>query len=543
MRVFKRLASDRSGNVTMIFAGALTMLIATAGLAVDAGTFFLEKRKLQGIADAAALAAVNDVKMASRGARQAIELNNGTGVRIDSITSGSYVSDATRSADARFDANGADKDAVRIALSRDVPNFFGQFLTGRSTTTIAAHSTAARMDMAGFSLGTRLSAIQGGLPNALLSGLVGTDLQLSVMDYNSLANAQVDILKFTEALRSTARLNVASFGEVLAAQVTLPQIANAMAAATSDPSAAALFTRIATLLPANRLSGDRIIDLGPLSANVRADPANPINADAYAMLLAFLEVGGQNHYVDALVDIGVPGVASSRVMLAIGARPVGSPWISVGAKDQVTIRTAQMRVYLESIISAAGLGQVRVPVFVELASAQARLDDVSCSGGPSHASATLAVTPSVGEVAIADFDKSSFANFSSTPLLKPAALIQLPGVSATAFADIKLGGVSPQKVSFSADDISEDRIRTVSTNDIAQGAVVSLVQGATVNVSALGGLNLPLLNGSLIGALLRPAAAPLDLLLDQIMSLAGVRVGQADARVNGVRCGTPMLVG
>ena len=41
-----RLSRDRSGNVTVMLAGGLMMLIATAGLAVDAGTFFLAKRRL-----------------------------------------------------------------------------------------------------------------------------------------------------------------------------------------------------------------------------------------------------------------------------------------------------------------------------------------------------------------------------------------------------------------------------------------------------------------------------------------------------------------
>lgn len=543
MRSINALVQDRSGNVMMLFALSLTMLMGVSGLAVDAGTFFLQKRKLQGIADAAALSAANIIAAPRDATNAAIRANGGDDVTIDAIDTGAYRADPGLAADARFDPAGATADAVRIRLSRSVPMFFGRFLTGKPTATITAQSTAARIDLAAFSLGSRLASVDGGLPNALLSGLAGTELSLSVMDYNALVSGQVDVLRFAEALRTTASLNVASFGEVLESDVTLPQIAEALAGATSDPSAAATLRRIASRLPANRLAASRVVDLGPLSGEVRADPAQAIDVDAYAILWAVLEVGGQHRYVETALDLSVPGIASSKLMLAIGDRMQHSPWLAVGAAGEVTLRTVQTRFYLDSTVSALGLGMVRLPVFIELAQATARLTDVSCTGGRSQSSVSVAVTPAVGQVAIADFDSSAFANFQSAPVLRPATIIRVPLATVTAGADVTLGGVSPQQVTFSSADISNRRIKFVATNDLVQGVATSLIQRLTVNVSGLGGLGLPLGGSGAIGTALGSAAAPLDALINQVTALVGVRVGQADVRVNGVRCGTPRLVG
>ena len=49
----------------------------------------------------------------------------------------------------------------------------------------------------------------------MLSQLAGTDLQLSAMDYQALAGAQLDILKFSEALRSQLNVQAATFGDLL----------------------------------------------------------------------------------------------------------------------------------------------------------------------------------------------------------------------------------------------------------------------------------------------------------------------------------------
>ncbi len=56
VRRLSSLRRDRRGAVTIIAAGSLMALLAATALAVDMGSIYLNARRLQGVADAAALA-------------------------------------------------------------------------------------------------------------------------------------------------------------------------------------------------------------------------------------------------------------------------------------------------------------------------------------------------------------------------------------------------------------------------------------------------------------------------------------------------------
>ncbi|MCP4621236.1 MAG: hypothetical protein GY844_32940, partial [Bradyrhizobium sp.] len=177
----RRCGIDRRGNVTMIFAGGFVMLAGSAAFAVDTGSLYLEKRRLQGVADAAALSAANS-QAADAAARQTMAANQAGDASIERLERGTYSADSTVAPSARFTASGSDGNAIRLTMGRDVPLFFGKFLTGHPTARVSVTATAARVDLASFSIGSRLASVSGGLPGQLLSGLAGTDLNLNVMD-------------------------------------------------------------------------------------------------------------------------------------------------------------------------------------------------------------------------------------------------------------------------------------------------------------------------------------------------------------------------
>src|SRR3546814_4521395 len=63
---------------------------------------------------------------------------------------------------------------------------------GRRAITIRRSATAAQTRMASFAIGSRLASIDGGVLNALLSGLTGSRIPLKALDYRPLAGADVD---------------------------------------------------------------------------------------------------------------------------------------------------------------------------------------------------------------------------------------------------------------------------------------------------------------------------------------------------------------
>jgi uncharacterized membrane protein len=535
--------------VSIMLAGSLTMLFATAALGIDAGTLFLEKRRLQGVADAAALAAAAEPLDARAAVRRAIDTNGSadtTGTTIDSVTPGIYAADAAIAFADRFTPGEDGANAVEVRLTSNAPTFFARIISGESSVPIAAKSTAARIDLAGFSLGTGIVAVEGGLANSLLSQLAGTDLSLSAIDYQALASTNVDLLQMTGALRASLDIGGASFVETLGTPLPLPQAVRALASATGNAQTAAILTAVADRLPNRIVRLADIIDLGPLGTEVSADPRRPISIDTLSTLRALIELGQEGHQITSDVTLGIPGLAATRVMAVVGARAEQSPWVTVGKAGEAVLHSAQTRVYVETRlldILPLGLGSITLPVYVEMGAASARLTALSCQGGRARTRATIAVTPSVGSAAITRVDPAQLANLSRPIATAPAPIAASSLARVTAAADLPVGGATTIDVTFDADDIATHRHKSVSSGQLTQGLASALIDRTSVEARALGtGLTLPLIDQT-TRTILFTAAQSLDLLIDQTLSIMGVRLGTADTWINGVRCGTPRLVG
>lgn len=542
MRRVRGVLRDRRGHATIMFAGALTMLCGVGAIAVDAGTLMFEKRRLQGIADAAALSAAADPLHATAAAEASLALTPTGSPRLVAITAGSYSADPAVSPTDRFRA-GTAGNAVSLEVGLEASTYFARVFGLREGVPITARATAARMDHAAFSIGSRLAGVDRGLANAVLSAVAGTDLKLTVLDYRALAAAQVDLLGFVTGLRAELRLDGATLGDVLRATPTLRQALRAAAGATSDPAASAVLMALSGRVADTRLALEKIIDLGPIGTGTAGDSSAPIKVDALSILRAFLSLGG-DHDITSDVGLTIPGLTSARLRLAVGEPAASSPWIAVDAARTVTVRTAQARAAMDVTLSSGllGLGAVHVPLYLDLAPAEASLGDITCSGGRAATAVTLNVTPSVGTVALADYDATSFGNFGRTVSLRPATLVRAPLVAVTGYADTLLGRRT-RPTAFDATEIANTTPHTVTTDDVLQSTVGSLLSRATIKVDVLGlGVDTRAITTAL-GPILTAAAGPLDQLTNQVLALLGVGIGQADVWVNGVRCGRPTLVG
>ncbi len=160
------LANQR-GGVSTLAAGGLTMVIGFSAMAVDLGAVFLQTRRLQGAADLAAMAAARDLDNAHAAAAATAQAADWNTPLTVSVTKGRYLAQESLQPGARFQAGQPDPDAAHVRLTGQAELFFGQILTGKKSWTIAREATAARADLASFSIGTRLAALDGGVANAL----------------------------------------------------------------------------------------------------------------------------------------------------------------------------------------------------------------------------------------------------------------------------------------------------------------------------------------------------------------------------------------
>ena len=537
--ILESLAPCHRASISITAAFGMTMLIGAAALAVDVGSLYLDRRKLQGIADAAALAAAGRPGEERVAAERIIAANCTCVIRIETLATGIYTADPARLAEARFAAGGASPNAVRITLAQDRPLFFGSFLAGRPDSIIRATATGARRGYAAFSLGSRVAALNGGVANALLSGLTGSEVNLSVMDYSALASTDIDLLAFSEALRTEIDADVLTFGQTLDSQVTLPQVVSALARA-SDGDAAPALERIADAALPRSLLPSRVIDLGPRASSIRVDAANPVKVNALSLLRTILLLGSANRQVDLSLASELPGGSGIDVALLIGEPPADSPLIAVTDTNDVVIRTAQVRLKIDTRV-ATPLASVHIPLLAELGSASARITDIDCTPN-SSAAVTLGVVTSPAMVAIGTVDDGDFADMRRPLAPAPARLVKLPLVSIDAQAETTLSDLAEKPVAFSRGEIDDGTVKTVSSSGLVAGAAQSLSEDMELDVKVLGlGLNLGSLT-RVVGDTVALAAPVLDGVLGDLTGLLGLHVGQADTRINALRCGRARLV-
>jgi uncharacterized membrane protein len=247
----------------------------------------------------------------------------------------------------------------------------------------------------------------------------------------------------------------------------------------------------------------------------------------------------------------IPGLSNVTADLAIGQRASNSPWIAVDDSGSVTVRTAQARLYLDtqvapasSLLAPLGVSLIEVPVYVELAQAQAKLSSLTCGATSADNAVTLSVAPSVGQISLGSVNTSTLNDFTQAETVSPATLLNLLLIKATAAATVNLGGQNWQTVAFNAADISAGTVKSVQTNNIAQASVASLFSTATIGVQ-LGGLGLLIGAGpatALLQSTLTAAAPSLDQVIDGLDTMLGVQLGQAFVKINGVRCKGAALV-
>lgn len=542
-RFLRSLWRNQDGAAGAMVIGGAAMLTGAAAVAVDFGSFYLAKRELQGVADAAAMAAVSgDIAQGSASAAQALLTRSaGQDTRIVSLVPGTYARAKSVAPDMRFAPGGAEPTAVRIELEKQIPLLFGQLVTGRQGMAIRARATAARIDMAGFSLRSHLLEISGGLPNRILSSIAGVELNLTDSDVEDLVAGTVDLVALVDELRKTAHATDKTLGDVLDTARPVGDIVAAMAKVAPDGSVQAALGSVAGRLGNTSIRLSDIVDLGPIGASDVNDGRARIEVDAFSLLRSTIELARGPSW-QANVDLGLPGLAGTSIRLAGNRGEAHSPWLTVTQSRDVIVRTGRMRLYITTNAAAAlaPLASLRVPLYAEIAASEARLNAIRCTGA--DAGVTLDVKPSIGSLAIADIDTGAMTDFSRPMPLGPGTLASVLGITASASGHITLGGASWRQVAFSKSDIAAKRVKTVATNDALTATTASLVSQTTVSIRTILGTTTvsPLANS--IGATLGAVAPTLDGVLNQVTGLLGVKLGTANVAVDRLRCGIPTLV-
>jgi uncharacterized membrane protein len=552
LTLLRRFRDDERGNFAIVGAVLMTLVVGCAALGVDLGSIFADRRKTQSTTDLAAIVAASNLTNATNAASATVVQNKYPANALVSVELGTYTANSAIAPAARFvtPAVGA-ANAARVTLNTQTPLYFARYITGANQYTIKTQAVATSTAVASFSISSSLLSVNGGLINAMLGGMLGTSLSLSVMDYQSLASARIDAFDFMSALATRVNLTGVTYDSILTSNLKVSDlIAATLSAQQTDNGASSATTALSTISQAvtglsSKISPSSLIDLGPYNdLTVGQTPKTSFSVSALDLLSAIAEVAnGTNQIAVPSLSLGLPGIASISLVATIGERPVGTSWLEVGAAG-ASVHTAQTRILLTvQLLGSGPVAAVNLPIYIEIASGTATLNAITC-GYPniSSSNVTLGVTPGIVNAWIGGVTPAQLSNFTTQPNPPPATLVNLGLITVTGRANAYMGNTTPTNVNFSYSDIQSNVGHTVTTTNFTNSLTSSLLGNLslTVNVAGLG-LPIPGL-GATVAGIIGGATSSVDQVIAQLLATLGVQVGSATVWVSSIRCDGAVLV-
>jgi uncharacterized membrane protein len=440
-------------------------------------------------------------------------------------------------------------NAVRVVAATNSPLYFGR-LFADGDAQVASSAIGTRTPQAMFSIGSRLLTLDGGVINALLSAMLGSSVKLTVMDYRALADANIDLFDFMDALASEIDAKAGTYHEVANAEITAGDMFNAMAAVAHDNGMSdanlALKSLAMALGSSVKIPAGSLIDMGE-AANAEIGTANAYGIDSTVnvlqMVSAFAAAADGDHQVKADLGATIPGLSSTTLTVVIGEPPQNSSWITFGEEGAI-VRTAQLRLKLETKIGGTGplsATSVNVPIYVDTAYGEATLSNIECAADPANAKVTVSARPGILNAYLGNV--SNFTDFDAVPKVSNADLVSLPLIKVTGSAHADMGNVKADDLVFTGSEIGSGDYKTVTTKNYLESITGSLIGNTKLNVQ-VGLINLGLEDEltTVTKDLLASATKPIDSILYTTLSALGVRLGEADVWVNGVRCQHAVVV-
>ncbi len=566
----KHLLGRDEGAIAPLSALLMVLLIAMTGLVTDSGAWYIEQRRLQAALDSAVLSALlrEDAVVHATTVDAILAGNSITALDDLVVTPGIYCPDAAVAPASRFStgatcANPAitGNNALRARAVIPTSLFLSAILlTGDTDPSIAATSTGARIDEAGFAAGTGLLELEGGIANALLGSLLGTTVSLTAVQYEGLLQTDIRALDFLQALATQADITAGTYGSLLDSSITVAALLDASIDALNAPGAVSgvaldamngLLALQSQLLGAPSLTIGELIGLGVWDTTPVGGSGGPTALDAglnlYQLVtLAAQAANGGSFLAVPGLAVTVPGVATIGVT-AMAIEPMQQPYINFGPVG-ATVHTAQVRLQLEvTLATLVNGGVVRLPLYLEIANGDAALTAIDCGANPATDTEVEITAQSgvagawVGQVS----PSNAITNFSQPVSVAPATVLNLLGlvrVDATAAATVT---GSSAVLTFSKADIEARATKTIDANDQIVSSLLGSLAGDLELTPTVLGIALPGVVNAIVANVLSGLTAALgglDPLVESLLASLGIRLGTMDITATGVRCGLPVLV-
>lgn len=509
----------QTGAFTILSAFTLLMLLMFLALILDSGRLYMEQRKLQKVADTAALGALlllpdgncsTDRTLTEKNAKDNAHANGFSvgGKRGLNLQCADIVqSDGLRVAD----PNNASGRAVEVTVSHEVPSSLilqvGSVFNNDLATTIVlkAIAVAARDEpVAVFSVGSQLLRLNNSkLLGTLLTAVGLKPETLTLLDKIGLANAAITPSGLLSALgvdvgiEQLKALSPEGLVDLVNTQVGLLGMDRLIDASVKLIDDSALVADLELLrlqlLPEAPILEELELKLfgtpdspGILSLTTQSNDSVGATLDARVnlgeMLTTALLIGAQGRglSIGAPDAAGAPGGALDLLnTVKLEAGIVEPPSIGIGPVG-TTAYNAQVRVKLDIDTSRGILGglldllgaSVQLPVIIDLVNASGELTALSCDGV--DPSATIEVVSALGSACIGDMpgDTMWSTRGSCTANVQDQSLIKLLNINLL-YGSVKLPVLAstPQELVFGQEDLPQTL--SSDTNPLHIGTLVA----------------------------------------------------------------------
>lgn len=545
------------GAVGVFGVLALGMTILFAVLTLDTGRLALEKRRLQEIADVAAIDAVRtagvcsgaesmDAAAVSAAAQQSALRNGYTGdlineagaVQLGRMSTIAGLREFTETADAA--ASAVQVTARKLAVQSLVA---GGWYGG--TVALQATGVAVREPRAGFSVGSFFASVDSEdavLLNSVLGELLGSAISVDALHYNGLVNAELTLAQLIDgAAVAGVGLSANTVEGLLEAELTVAQLLSVTAAAldADGDATATAAAEAATAMAAAAVSLDtfRVGDLLNVSGD---DPEQALQSrvNAYALGTAALQLARKGETVHVPIEVSLPlgiGSAVASIHVTEAPRPaVGLPGRDEDGNWKTMAHTGQLELQLDVPVSGVpilpfGLDALNASALlsmrVEAASADAWLANIDCARAT-----TLAHRVTIGAL-------PRVATLSVGPLAFDITLLGGSVATITVAGSIPVGDDRPQDLLYSVSEAAPlpRPVQTAGTPlASALGASMnSLVVSLELNASGISvAVPAETLETRLLSEVLDPVLNAVDEeVLDPVLRALGVGLGGADVRL------------
>ncbi|ANF86583.1 membrane protein [Pseudomonas antarctica] len=443
--------------------GAVTLGIALLFLllVIDSGRLYLEKRKLQRVADTAALEAV------SRGGTCAAPNNNAAQFATQSAERNNFKVDADRTlaiacgtlatgADfmRTFSADPNKADAIRVIATHRVTTsvghaihslFSGRTLSQTSLLSATAVAAAPSPPVATLTVRSTLLTVdstKSAALNGLIGGLLGGKLQIDAVGWKGLINTDISLLSYLDALAIRLNVSAGNYDQLLKTDATVGQLIQA-AIDVLKLGGDAVKVVINNLEAIKLIApGTQILHLGDLIniQNGTDKSALDVNLQLFNLIQGFVQLSNKASAVAVELPVDVLGLLNitvkTRVIEPAQISAIGNPQLI--DTQPIFVRTAQVRTWISlklpvidvlnkviglvtdvvGLLLGSSLDPVpgtQIDIALEAASGSSYVTGYRCNG-PADKSLSVSGSTSAVRLMVGQIDPKNL--FSSTETLK-----------------------------------------------------------------------------------------------------------------------------